>query len=174
MIRFSTKILQFGSMGEKTGWTYIRVPAALAGQLMPGNKKSFRVKGKLDNYPIKHLALIPMGDGDFIMALNAALRKAIGKQKGAILRLELEVDSSTISPPKDLLDCLADEPQALAYFKSLPKSHQNYFGSWIKTAKTAGTRTRRIVCVVMAMTQRLSFAEMLRARTDDRQGFFPK
>lgn len=174
MIRFTTKILQFGSMGEKTGWSYIRVSAALAGQLMPDNKKSFRVKGRLDEHAIKHLALIPMGEGDFILALNAALRKAIGKQKGATLQVELELDKSPIIPPKDLLDCLADEPLALTYFKALPKSHQNYFGNWIKTAKTEGTRTRRIVCVVKAMTQQLSFAEMLRARTDDREGFFPK
>jgi len=173
MIRFTTKILQFGEMGEKTGWTYIRVPAALAGKLLPGNKKSFRVKGKLDNHPIQKMALIPMGEGDFIMALNAAVRKAIRKQKGASVQVELEVDTA-IKPPKDLLDCLSYEPEALAYFNSLPKSHQNYFGTWIRQAKTEGTRTKRLACVVTAMTRRLNFAEMLRARTDDRKGLFPK
>jgi hypothetical protein len=173
MIRFTTKILQFGEMGEKTGWSYIRVPAALAGKLMPGNKKSFRVKGKLDDHPIEKMALIPMGEGDFIMALKAAVRKAIRKQKGATLRVELEVDTP-IKPPKELLECLADEPEAMAYFASLPKSHQNYFGNWVREAKTEGTRTRRLACVVTAMTRRLTFMEMLRARTEDREGFFPK
>jgi hypothetical protein len=174
MIRFTTKILQFAEMGEKTGWTYIRIPAALAQQLMPGNKKSFRVKGRLDDHSIQKTALIPMGEGDFVMALNAAIRKAIRKQKGASLRVELEVDKAKITPPKDLLDCLADEPAALEYFKSLPLSHQNYFGNWIKAAKMEGTRTRRIACVVMAAVRHLNFAEMLRARTDDREGLFPK
>jgi hypothetical protein len=174
MLRFTTKILQFGDMGEKTGWTYIRVPAALAQQLLPDNKKSFRVKGRLDDHSIQKIALIPMGEGDFIMALNAGIRKAIRKQKGASLRVELEVDKAVIQPPKALLDCLADEPAALAYFKGLPKSHQNYFGNWIRTAKTEGTRTRRIACVVMAMVRHLTFSDMLRARTDDTEGFFPK
>jgi hypothetical protein len=174
MIRFTTKILQFGAMGEKTGWTYIRVSAALAGQLIPGNKKSFRIKGRLDDHSFHGLALIPMGEGDFILALNAAIRKTIRKQKGAMLRVEMEVDKAVIKPPGDLLECLADEPQALEYFTSLPKSHQNYFGNWIKAAKTDGTRTRRIACVVSAMTQQLNFAEMLRARTDDKRGLFPK
>ena len=175
MLRFTTKILQFADMGEKTGWTYIRIPAALAQQLTP-DKKSFRVKGRLDDHSIQKMALIPMGEGDFIMALNAGIRKAIRKQKGASLRIELEVDKAAIQPPKALLDCLADEPAALAYFKDLPKSHQNYFGNWIKAAKLESTRTKRIACVVTAMVRHLNFAEMLRARSDDNdtEGFFPK
>jgi hypothetical protein len=174
MIRFTTKIMQFGAMGEKTGWTYIRVPAPLAGKLIPGNKKSFRVKGKLDDHAIEKMALLPMGKGDFIMALKASIRKALRKQKGDLLRVELEVDRAVIKPPKELIECLADEPEALAHFISLPKSHQNYFGNWVREAKTEGTRTNRLACVVMAMTRRLNFAEMLRARTDDRAGHFPK
>jgi uncharacterized protein YdeI (YjbR/CyaY-like superfamily) len=91
-----------------------------------------------------------------------------------MLQVEMEVDKAVIKPPGELLECLADEPEALEYFSNLPKSHQNYFGNWIKAAKTEGTRTRRIACVVSAMTQRLNFAEMLRARTDDKKGLFPK
>jgi uncharacterized protein YdeI (YjbR/CyaY-like superfamily) len=115
-----------------------------------------------------------MGEGDFIMALKANIRKTLRKQKGDSLRVELEVDKAVIKPPKDLMECLSDEPEALAYFSSLPKSHQNYFGNWVREAKTEGTRTKRLVSVVTAMTRRLSFSEMLRARTDDREGFFPK
>lgn len=176
MIRLTTKILKFADMGEKTGWTYIRIPAALAQQLLPGNKKSFRVKGRLDDHSIQKMALIPMGEGDFIMALNAGIRKAIRKQQGADMRVELEVDKAVIQPPKALLDCLADEPAALTYFKSLPKSHQNYFGNWIRAAKLENTRTRRITCVVTAMVRHLTFSDMLRARSDDNdtEGFFPK
>jgi uncharacterized protein YdeI (YjbR/CyaY-like superfamily) len=115
------------------------------------------------------MALIPMGEGDFILALNAAVRKAIRKQKGATLDVQLEVDSKQIAPPKDLLDCLGDEPDALRYFKRLPMSHQNYFGNWIKAAKTEGTRAKRIVRVVDAMVKKQNYAEMIRAQRDDRQ-----
>src|ERR1700722_3651082 len=87
MIRFTTKILQFGEMGEKTGWSYIRVPAAVAEMLLPGNKKSFRVKGRLDDHAIEKMALLPMGEGDFIMALKASIRKTLRKQKGDSLRV---------------------------------------------------------------------------------------
>jgi len=169
MIRFKTKIEQFREMGEKTGWSYIKVPAKLAQQLKPDNKRSFRVKGRLDDHAVSGMALIPMGGGDFILALKAEVRKAIRKKKGDTLDVELEVDSKVIAPPKDLLACLADEPQALAYFKGLPMSHQNYFGNWIKSARTEGTRTRRIARVVDAMLKRQTYAEMIRAQRDDRE-----
>jgi hypothetical protein len=169
MIRFKTTILQFAQQGEKTGWSYIRISSALAQQLLPGNKKSFRVKGRLDDHPIKGIALLPMGEGAFIMALNATIRKAIRKQKGASVLAELEVDKKKIEPPKDLLECLADEPKAQEYFSSLPKSHQNYFGTWIKSAKTEPTRARRIARVVDAMLKKMDYGQMIRAQAQDRK-----
>jgi hypothetical protein len=173
MIRFNTKIQQFQEMGEKTGWSYIRIPAALARQLKPDNRKSFRVKGRLDDLPISGMALLPMGEGDFIMALKAEIRKKLRKQKGDGLAVQLEVDTKKIEPPKDLLECLADEPKAIEYFKTLPKSHQNYFGNWIKSARTEETRARRIVRVVDAMLKKFSYAEMIRAARDEKD-FFSK
>ena len=161
--------MKFAEQGEKTGWSYIRIPAALAQQLMPGNKKSFRVKGKLDDHPIKSVALLPMGEGDFIMPLKAEIRKILRKQKGDPLQVELDVDSKPVQPPKDLLECLADEPRAREYFISLPKSHQNYFGNWIKSAKTEETRARRIARVVDAMLKKQNYAEMIRSHSQDRK-----
>ena len=42
MVKFTTSILKFKEQGEKTGWTYIDVPAKIAEQLKPNNKKSFQ------------------------------------------------------------------------------------------------------------------------------------
>src|SRR5688572_4922105 len=125
MIRFSAIIKKFDKQGEKTGWTYIEVTATLAGELVPGNKKGFRVKGGLDGYAIEKVALIPMGGGSFILPLNGAMRKGIGKAKGATLTAHLEVDKQEIEPPADLIECLKDEPVALATYNGLAKSHQN-------------------------------------------------
>src|SRR5580698_7498332 len=126
MVEFTTTILKFAQQGEKTGWSYIEIKAALAQKIKPGNKKSFRVKGMLDDYAFKGAAVMPMGEGDFIMALNATMRKAIGKNKGAKLKVRLEADNAVIKPPSELLECLEDEPIALAFFNKLPKGHQNY------------------------------------------------
>ena len=59
MLSFTTTILKFSKQGEKTGWTYIVVPDKIAKKLNPGVKKSYRVKGKLDDYKIEKTALIP-------------------------------------------------------------------------------------------------------------------
>lgn len=164
MVKFKTKILQFKErMGEKTGWSYIKVPAKVAQQLKPGNKKSFRIKGRLDDLAISGMALIPMGEGDFILALKAAIRKAIRKQAGDSLEVQLEVDKKEILPPKELLECLSDEPNAQKAFTALPKSHQNWYGNWVKAAKTEGTRTRRIAHIVDSLGKKMSFGEMMRA-----------
>ncbi len=163
MIRFTTPILKFDKKGEKSGWTYIEIPATLAQQLKPGNKQSFRVKGTLDNYAFKHTALLPMGDGDFILPLNAAIRKHISKRQGAVLAVTMEVDDVPLQLSSDMLECLADEPKALAHFKSLPKSHQNYFSKWIESAKTEPTKAKRITQSVNALAKGWGFAEMIRA-----------
>lgn len=162
MVRFTALIKKFGQQGEKTGWTYIDVPAAMAGQLKPGHKKSFRVKGMLDHYRIERVALIPMGGGDFIIPLNAAMRKGLAKSGGATLQVQLEVDNQEITPPADLLECLADEPQALANYNKIPPSHRNYYTRWINEAKTDATRAKRIAIAVSALARGRKFNEAMR------------
>src|SRR5579862_1844368 len=163
MIQFTTVLKRFGDQGEKTGWTYIEIPVDIAGKLKPGNKKSFRVKGWLDDLPIKSVALIPMGGGKFIMAVNAWMRKGIGKRKGAMVNVRLEVDNKKLALSKVLLACLADEPKALTFFKTLPPSHQQYFSKWIEEAKTGETKTKRIVQAINALSKGLNFGLMARA-----------
>jgi len=163
LIRFSTTILQFAEQGEKTGWSYIEIPVDIAQRLKPGNKKSFRVKGKLDQQPISGVALLPMGGGNFIMALNAAMRKQIRKGRGAILSVQLEVDEKKIALCPELLECLADEPRALQNFNKLPGSHRLYYSRWIENAKTASTRAKRIARAVTSLSRGLRYNQMLRA-----------
>ena len=167
MVQFTTTILQFAQQGEKTGWTYITIPEKIAQQLKPGNKKSFRVKGKLDNYVIKAVALLPMGGGDFIMAFNAAMRKGTGKRKGAPLKVQLLTDDKPLVLNKEFMDCLADEPPALAFFNSIPKSHQHYFSKWIGDAKADSTKTKRIALAVSGLAKKMNFSEMIRAQKKD-------
>jgi len=167
-VTFTTTILQFDDQGEKTGWTYINIPAEIAQKLKPGNKKGFRVKGKLDDFSIKGIALLPMGGGDFILTLNAAIRKGIKKRKGAKVTAILAVDPDELKPPGELIECLQDEPRALAHFNKLPKSHQNYFGKWINDAKTEQTRTKRIAQSVDALAKGFHYGEMLRALREER------
>ena len=163
MMEFDTIILQFAEQGEKTGWSYIEIPADLAQQLKPGNKKSFRVRGMLDGFAVSGMALMPMGNGNFIMALKADVRKAIHKNKGAMLHVRIEEDTDfKIEMPDDLKACFEFEPDAFDFFNSLAKSHREYFIKWIDSAKTSETRAKRIINTVNAMLRKWDYGKMIR------------
>ncbi len=104
---------------------------------------------------------MPMGEGDFILALNAVMRKGTGKTKGALLKVELAINKKQYQLNAALMECLEDEPAALAYLKSLPTSHQNYFSKWIESAKTEPTKIKRIALVVNALAKKWAFLQML-------------
>ncbi|TDH25674.1 DUF1905 domain-containing protein [Segetibacter sp. 3557_3] len=168
MVHFTTVIKRFDKQGDKTGWTYINVTEDHAGKLLPGNKKGFRIKGRLDNYAFEGLSLIPMGGGNFILPLNATIRKAIGKTKGAMLNVMIELDTKQIAPPTELIECLEDEPAALDRFNGLAPSHRRYFINWINEAKTDVTRAKRIAASVNAMLKGWDYGTMIRSLRDDK------
>jgi hypothetical protein len=163
VIKFSTTILKFDKQGEKTGWTYILIPAELAEKLKPDNKKSFRVKGKLDSFPFKQIALLPMGEGDFIMPLNTAIRKGIGKRKGAEVTVQMVADEAPFEFSKDMMACLKDDAKARENFNKLPGAEQRYFSKWIESAKTADTKAKRIAQMLNAMLKGWKYGQMIRA-----------
>src|SRR5688572_28840609 len=108
MVKFEATIQRFSKQGDKTGWTYVLLPSKIVSRVKPGTRLTFRVKGKLDNFPIAGVALLPMGEGDFIMPLNAKLRKGIAKPIGAKLTLQLEEDKAPFKFNADFLECLSD------------------------------------------------------------------
>lgn len=164
MVSFNTTILKFDKQGEKTGWTYILVSEKIAAQLKPGCRKSFRVKGKLDEYKIEQVALIPLGGGDFVIPINAQMRKGTGKRKGAILQVQLQEDKKEYKLNTEFVECLEDEPAALEFFKSKPVSYQRYYSKWIESAKTEPTKTKRIALAVSSLAKKMEYGEMIRSQ----------
>jgi hypothetical protein len=165
MLHFNATIQRFDKKGEKTGWHFIEISAAKAKKLKD-SKVSFRVKGTIDALTIQKTALIPMGNGDFILPLNATLRKAIGKKHGDKITLNLELDERKLILSPDLISCLKEDPAALQFFKSLPPSHQQYYSKWIESAKTAATKAKRIVISMEGFGKKQGYGEMMRAYKD--------
>ena len=168
MVQFTATIQRFGEQGEKTGWTYIAIPADIAEQLQPGSRRSFRVKGRLDAHAISGVALLPMGGGSFILPLNAAMRKAIRKKKGGMLTACLSVDKQELTIPAELLECLDDEPGARAFFEQLKPSQRNYFIKWLGGVKSEAAVAKRIALVVNAMVRKQDFVAMIRSHKAER------
>ncbi len=167
MITFDAVIKKFAEQGEKTGWSYIEIPHEIASIIKPGYKRSFRVKGMLDEHKIERVSLLPMGGGNFIIPINATLRKILGKRKGEIIKVAIAEDRRGAEINKTFMLCLHDEPAALEFFNSLAGSHRNYFSKWIDSAKTEETREKRIARAVSALSRKLGYAEMMRMKKDD-------
>jgi hypothetical protein len=169
MVKFTTTIQKFADQGEKTGWTYIEVPVDIAQELKPGNKQSFRVKGKLDKHPVSGVALIPMGGGRFIMAMNAEMRKGTRKKKGSMIEVQLSVDTNPLTPPAGFLECLADEPAARIFYDQMKTSHRNYFIKWMGGVKGEAAVARRIAMVITALSRGQDYVGMVRGLKAERE-----
>jgi len=163
IISFDAIIDKFKKQGEKTGWWYVEVSEPIAQQLYPGNKKSFRITGKIDAHPIEKAALLPMGDGKFILPLNAAIRKGIKKKEGQKVLLNVKHDAGELKLDQDLLDCLQEDVVANKLFFELTPSHRNYFSKWIASAKTDATKAKRIAMTLEAVVKKMDYGQMLRA-----------
>jgi len=169
MIECKADIFKFGPQGEKTGWVCISIPKKVAEKLNPGVKKSFRIKGFIDDYKIKAKALLPMGDGDFILPLKADIRKALRKNIGNSVTLKIAVDHAAITLNEDLMACLAEEPEAETFFNTLAMGHRKYFSNWIDSAKTEQTKTKRIANTVNAMLKKMDYGQMIRTLSQEKR-----
>jgi uncharacterized protein YdeI (YjbR/CyaY-like superfamily) len=161
MLKFTTTIQRFDKKGEKTGWQYIEISAAQAKKLKD-SKVSFRVKGSIDSLAIQKTALLPMGEGHFILPMNNIIRKAIGKKHGDKVTVTFELDERKLIISPDLIACLKEDPEAMKFFNSLPPSHQSYYSKWIESAKTAQTKTNRIVMAINGFAKKQGYGEMMR------------
>ncbi|RYZ22212.1 MAG: DUF1905 domain-containing protein [Chitinophagaceae bacterium] len=163
MIRFTAELKRFDSQGEKTGWTYFEIPAALAETLKPGCRTSYRVQGHIDMLDIKGVALVPMGGGDFILAVNATMRKKLRKEKGATVSVSLWLDEDVFTTPAYITECLSDEPAAARHYEGLPPSHRRYWVRWIEEAKTEPTRAKRLAMMIDGLARGWNYGQTLRA-----------
>jgi len=84
---------------------------------------------------------------------------------GDLLRVSLAVDKQQYQLAADFVACLEDEPRAMAFFNTLPGSHQRYFSKWIESAKTEPTKVKRITMAVNALAKGLGYAEMIRMQS---------
>ncbi len=162
MVNATLQIEKFGKNGEKTGWTYVFIDAKLANKLNTGVRKSFRVKGKIDAVSVSQLALIPMGEGDFIIPLNAELRRKLKKVKGEKVKLSVEVDCDEFVLSSDFMECLKEEKESYKFFGTLTPGHQKYFSKWIDSAKTVETKSKRIAQALEGLKLKMGYPEMIR------------
>lgn len=140
---------------EKGGWTYTAIPE------IPQDKHSpfgwVKVKGSIDGYEIKKHHLMPMGNGELGLSVNAGIRKKIKKQAGDYVHIILYLDQEPLEVPAELLACLQDEPEALQFFNSLNENEQYNYVKWIYSAKTDQTKVDRIAKTIVRLTKQQKY-----------------
>ena len=136
----------------KGGWTFTIIP-----EVQPDKHSPFgwvKVKGSIDGYEFENYRLQPMGDGYLFFAVKAEIRKAIKKEAGDVVRIILYRDNDPLEIPKELVDCLKDEPNAYENFRQLTEGEQKKFVDWIYSAKTDQTKVKRIVATIDKVVKR--------------------
>ena len=144
------------------GWVHILLPNHVVLQLQIQHKKSFSVKGFIDDLPIKQLALLPAGNGDYYLPLNATIRKKLNKSYGNTVQLLLAVDTEKYTIPAYITESIMYEPTAHLFFETLPTGHKNYFAKWIDAATHIDTKTKRLQMTIEALLQQQGFGQMIR------------
>jgi hypothetical protein len=162
MLKVRREVKKFGKKGEKTNWTYLEIEADLAQKINKGVKKLYKVKGLINGIPFRQTNLTPMGEGNYILSINAELRRKLKLNIGDMVTLNIEVDLEVYTLNDDLMACLAEDSTALLQFNKIPAGEQRYFSKWVDAAKTLETSSRRIASILNAMHKKLGYAEMIR------------
>jgi hypothetical protein len=136
------KKLLMEKFAGKGGWTYVHIPKLPAHTIK--HRGHVRVKGTIDGFKISKYNLAPMTDGRFFLPIRIEIRKKIGKEAGAMVEVILYPDNEPVKAPKELLQCLADDPAALKFFNTLTDSNKKYYIDWIYSAKHVETKANRI------------------------------
>lgn len=128
----------------KGGWTYAVIP-----EIKPDPHAWFgwiSVRGAIDEIELPRCKLMPKGDGQLFLPVNAAMRKKLKKQAGDEVRITLFHDDNPPQIPDELMACFELEPpEILTRFRNLSIDNQHNAIKRIMNAKQLDTRARRIL-----------------------------
>jgi len=141
-------------MAGKGGWTYVLVPKIMQDEKRPFNY--VKVKGTIDGYEISKMNLMPMSRIEHhFLPVKSEIRKAIGKEAGAMVKVVLYHDADPQEIPAEMLECLQDEPKAMKFFNQLRESEKKYYIQWVYGAKKEETRINRMATAINRMSEGL-------------------
>jgi hypothetical protein len=132
----------------------VDVPPSLTQAL--GGGKYIPVAGTVNGAGMRGL-LVPRGDGQHRLFLDAKLRKAARAGQGGTVELVLGPDphSREVPIPDEVLEAFEDEPGALEVFEALTVNQRREMLLWTLKAKGDETRAKRIARLVEEMARRM-------------------
>lgn len=137
----------------KGGWTFTRLPEIAKDKNAPFGW--VKVRGYVDGVEIRKYHLMPMGNGQLFLPVNAQIRKKIKKESGDTIEVILYTDNEPLDIPEEFLMCLKDEPAAYNFFKSLSESEKKFYLLWIYSAKKPETKINRMAISINKLNKKL-------------------
>lgn len=135
----------------KGGWTYTEIP-----EIKPSKNLPFgwvQVSGWIEDYKLDKIKLMPMGNGQLFLSVNLKVRKAIKKEAGDWVSVQLTLDEGHVIIPQEIKDCLTIESdKPFMAFLNLSNSNRKAYIDWIYEAKTEKTKLKRLVILIEKMT----------------------
>ncbi|MDX1477417.1 MAG: YdeI/OmpD-associated family protein [Saprospiraceae bacterium] len=146
----------------KGGWTYAEIPEIKQDPARPFGWVT--VRGSIDDYPLDHYKLMPMGQGRLFLPVKKEIRKRIGKEAGDEVHIVLYPEDRPVEIPDEIMACFDGEPaHMLKTFLEMTDGEKKAYIDWIYDAKSESTRIRRI----LQMMERLKLGLRLHDRLDD-------
>jgi hypothetical protein len=130
----------------KGGWTYALIPEIPMEKRFPFGW--MKVHGYIDGFELENYKLMPFGNGLLFLPVNAKIRKAIKKEAGDYVNIQLFECERPQGIPQEILDCLKDAPKALSRFYELADWEQKLYIDSILDAKNQDTKVERIVLMI--------------------------
>lgn len=127
----------------KGGWTFISLAEVPYEKHFPFGM--VRVQGRLDDYLLGTVKLMPKGNKELFLPVNARIRKALGKEAGDEVLVKLYKVAAPTSIPEEVLACLKDSPGSLEKFYILPEWKQTLYLEAIVDAKSPDEKTANIL-----------------------------
>ena len=125
----------------------VTVPDAVASRFMAAGSR--RVVCTLNGTLEYQTALMPRGDGSYVLRVNKQTRTRLGLEAGSRVGVELRTDDSQygLPLPAELEEVLRQDSEARRQFRALTPGRQRTLLHLVAVAKRAETRTVRAVAV---------------------------
>jgi hypothetical protein len=115
--------------------------------------KRFPVKATVNGYTWR--GAVARMKGEFLLGLNAEVRKAAGVEAGdeVSVAIALDTEERTVEIPYALATALAGDAKAKKSFDALAYTHRKEFARWVAEAKKDETRDRRVAQALTMLTE---------------------
>jgi Bacteriocin-protection, YdeI or OmpD-Associated/Domain of unknown function (DUF1905) len=148
VLRFKARLVRDPATTKNGSETLLNVPKVISERLRGVTK----VEGVMNGQPFR-ASLETSTSGGHSLRVNKAMLRGAGAGVGDTVKLAILGPEPKLTVPADLRDALNASDKATSLWKDLAPLGRRDYVRWIESAKTAGTRARRITRTVEQLAE---------------------